>query len=270
MLKLQSERRMESSAAPCSADPLADEIRALLTSHHPVSDARFDELLPPRPRLRSPHYWSSVEVAQTASRWLAEAGATRVLDVGSGVGKFCTIASLSSSRRVWGVELRPDLILASRKLAQRLSAEVVILEEPLQSLQAERFDGFYFFNPFAEHLSDPIERYDEHFPGSVEGFLRDVRTVERWLRSAPVGAAMVSYNGLGGRIPFSWTMEKSMVLGGDHLRLWLKRGIDDSSDAHIEVNEHVITASGLAAMVRDSDLRLRSHSLAARLAAGEG
>jgi SAM-dependent methyltransferase len=260
---------MESTHAPSAPDLLAEEIRAKLISHVPVLDGRFDELLPPRPRLRSIHYWSSVEVAQTASRWLTAAGATRVLDVGSGVGKFCAIASLTSSRRVWGVELRPDLILASRKLAQRLSAEVVILEDPLDQLQAGQFDGFYFFNPFAEHLSELHERYDEHFPGSVEGFLRDVRTVERWLRAAPPGSAMVSYNGLGGRIPLSWTVEKSMVLGGDHLRLWIKRGIDDSNDALIEVSDYIVPASGLARMARSGDPRVKSDTLLARLAAGE-
>jgi SAM-dependent methyltransferase len=258
---------MESARAPAAPDPLAEEIKAKLASQLPVTDARFDELLPARPRLRSAHYWSSVEVAQTASRWLTAAGAMRVLDVGSGVGKFCAIASLSSGRRVWGVELRPDLILASRQLAQRLSAEVVILEDPLEALDAARFDGFYFFNPFAEHLAEPHERYDERFPGSVDAFLRDVRTVERWLRAAPVGSAMVSYNGLGGRIPLSWMVEKSMVLGGDHLRLWIKRGSDDSKDALIEVNEHIVPASKLARLARSGEAR--GHSLVARLAAGE-
>lgn len=260
---------MESAPAPAGPDPLAEEIRAALTARRPVTDARFDELLPARPRLRSAHYWSSVQVAQTAAAWLTGAGATRVLDVGSGVGKFCAIASLSSGRRVWGVEVRPDLIFASRKLAQRLSAEVVILESPLEALDTARFDGFYFFNPFAEHLAEPHERYDDHFPGSVDGFLRDVRTVERWLRAAPPGSAMVSYNGLGGRIPLSWTVEQSMVLGGDHLRLWIKRGCDDSTDALIEVNEHIVPASRLASLARSGDASSRAHGLVARLAAGE-
>ncbi|MDP1824094.1 MAG: class I SAM-dependent methyltransferase [Archangium sp.] len=246
-------------------DPLAEEIRTRLTSRQPVSDEQFDQLLPVRPRIRSASYWSSVEVAQTASRWLTEAGAQRVLDVGSGVGKFCSIAALSSSRRVWGVELRPDLALAARQLAQRLGAEVVILDGTLESVDPGRFDAFYFFNPFAEHLAEVHERYDERFPASVDGFINDVRIVERWLRAAPIGTAMVSYNGLGGRIPLSWVVEKSDLVNGDHLRLWVKRGLDDSNDAIIEVNEYLLPASRLASLIHGGDPRVKGNSLVARL-----
>ena len=251
-----------------ASDQVLEEIRQALTAHRPVPDSHFDSLLPTRPRLRSASFWSSVEVAQTASRWLTEAGALRVLDVGSCVGKFCTIAALSSSHRVWGLELRQDLALASRHLAQKLSAEVVILDEPLDTLDVRRFDGFYFFNPFAEHLMEPWERYDEHFPGSPDGFLRDVSTVERWLRAAPLGTAMVTYNGLGGRIPLSWMVQKSATVDGDPLRLWIKRGTDDGSDAIIEINEHLVSARQLATLMRRKDPRVQGSSLVARLVAG--
>lgn len=251
-----------------ASDRLVEEIRQALAEHRPVPDFHFDSLLPTRPRVRSASFWSSVEVAQTASRWLTEAGALRVLDVGSGVGKFCTIASLSSSHRVWGMELRQDLALASRHLAQKLSAEVVILDEPLHTIDVRRFDGFYFFNPFAEHLMEPWERYDEQFPGSPDGFLRDVRTVERWLRAAPLGTAMVTYNGLGGRIPLSWMVQKSATVDGDPLRLWIKRGTDEGSDAIIEIDEHLVSTRQLAALIHLKDPRVRGSSLVARLIAG--
>lgn len=245
--------------------PSPAQISDLLRAHRPVPDAVFDELLSPSPRVRSSSYWSSVEVAQTASRWLTAAGAMRLLDVGSGVGKFCSIASLSSAHRVWGVELRENLVKESRTLAQRLGAEVVILEGSLDTIDARNFDSFYFFNPFAEHLAEDHERYDANFPGSVDGYLHDVKTVERWLRAAPLGTAMVTYNGLGGRIPLAWMVEKSMELGGDQLRLWIKRGTDDSKDAIIEVNEHLIPSASLAAMVKVRDPRLKGNSLICRL-----
>lgn len=249
---------MDSAALPA-------RIRDLLRSHQPVSDAMFDELLSPSPRVRSSSYWSSVEVAQTASRWLTAAGALRLLDVGSGVGKFCTVASLTSAHRVWGVELRENLVKESRTLAQKLGAEVVILDGGLDAVDSRQFDSFYFFNPFAEHLAEDHEKYDTHFPASVDGYLHDVKIVEQWLRAAPQGSAMVTYNGLGGRIPLSWMVQKSMVLGGDHLRLWIKRGTDDSRDALIEVNEHLISSRSLAAMVKVRDPRLKGNSLICRL-----
>lgn len=260
--------RPSPAPAPPEPDLLAEELRASLTAHRPVADFHFDFLLPPRPRIRSASFWSAVEVAQQASRWLTLAGAQRVLDVGSGVGKFCTIAALTSERTVWGLEQRPELVAISRRLAQRLGAPVEIIEETLESVDVSHFDGLYFFNPFAEHLMEPFERYDDHFPGSPEGFLRDVCTVERWLRAAPQGTAMVTYNGLGGRIPLSWKVQKSTVVGGDHLRLWLKQGFDDGSDALIELNEHLVSARQLAGLIRGKDPRVRGNPLVARLVAG--
>lgn len=254
-----------SSAAGDPRNGLARQIRERLVAHGEVPDSLFDELLSAGPRLRSSRYWSRVEVAQTASRWLTGAGALRVLDVGSGVGKFCAIASLTSGHRVWGVELRGGLALESRTLAQRLGAEVVILDGTLETVDPRRFDGFYFFNPFAEHLFHADEQYDDRFPASVEGFLQDVQLVERWLRAAPLGSAMVTYNGLGGRIPLSWMVEKSTELCGDQLRLWVKRGTDDSADAVIEVDEHLFSASRLASLVRAGDSRLQGNSLLYRL-----
>lgn len=259
---------MESQSPP-PRDPvagLAGQIRERLVAHRPVPDSLFDELLSPSPRLLSSRYWTKVEVAQTASRWLTEAGALRLLDVGSGVGKFCAIAALTSSHRVWGVELRGGLALESRQLAQRLGAEVVILDGTLEAVDPRRFDSFYFFNPFAEHLFELADQYDDRFPGSVDGFLRDVKLVERWLRAAPLGSAMATYNGLGGRIPLSWKLEKSMELGGDELRLWIKRGADgDSTDAHIEVNDEEFLASRLPALIAAGDPRLQENSLLYRL-----
>jgi hypothetical protein len=77
---------------------------------------------------------------------------------------------------------------------------------------------------------------------------------------------MVTYNGLGGRIPLSWMVQKSMVLGGDQLRLWIKRGADDeSTDAIIEVNEHLISASRLAGLVRRGDRTLKENGVLSRL-----
>jgi len=200
----------------------ARRIAAELRAGRAVKDLVFDALLPERPRAKSPRFWSSVQVARTAARWLAAAGVERVLDVGAGVGKFCAVASLTVGHRVWGLERRGALVYEARKLAQRLEAEVVMLEGTLAAVEPSRFDGFYFFNPFGEYVADDDGRFDEDFPRSVDGYIDDARTVERWLRRLPPGACMVTYNGIGTRIPMSWKVERSTQLEGDTLRLWRK------------------------------------------------
>lgn len=220
-------------------------ISALLRKREPVSDEAFDTLLTELPRKKSRTYWSSVEAAQTASRLLRDAGATRVLDAGSGVGKFCVIASLDSDHRVWGIERRGELVFESRRLAQALGAEVVITEGTLDKVDPGEFDGFYFFNPFGEYVAADEDRYDLSSPRSFDAYIRDARLVERWLRNAAPGTAMVTYNGLGGRIPESYRVRHTTHVRDDTMRLWVKEKPDDSREAYIEIEEELITASEL-------------------------
>jgi SAM-dependent methyltransferase len=235
-----------------------------------VEDGYFDRLLSEAMRDKSASFWSSVSVAQTAAKWLAEAGCTRVLDVGAGVGKFCAVASLTTGRRFWGLEQRGALVFEARKLAQALTAEVVMVEGGLSVIEPHRFDGFYFYNPFAEHIADKYERLDDSLVCSADDYLRDARTVERWLRAARVGTAMVTYNGLGGRIPCSWKSEREQRLRGNLLRLWVKRGEDVSNDAFIEVEDRLVSAGLLAQLVKQSPRMSMEDALVARLVEPEG
>ena len=218
----------------------------LLRSRQAVSDEAFDSLLSQLPREKSRTYWSSVEAAQTAARLLRDAGATRVLDAGSGAGKFCTIASLDFGRRVWGVERRDALVLESRRLARTLGADVVIIEGTLDQVDVRSFDGFYFFNPFGEYVADDEDRYDLNAPRSFDAYIRDARLVERWLRAAPVGTARVTYNGLGGRIPVSYQAAFTTQIRNDTMRLWVKESPDVSLDAYIEIEGELVLASEMA------------------------
>ncbi len=224
---------------------LAEHLADALRRGDVVHDAEFDALLSLHPRQKSSAFWSAIEVAQTASRWFTEAGATRVLDVGAGVGKACAVMALTSGHRVWGLEQRGALVFEARKLAQQLGAEVVMVEGQLDAIDPFRFDGFYFFNPFAEHIADKYELYDAGIVPSVDTYLRDARTVERWLREASLGTAMVTYNGLGGRIPSSWVCRKKERLAGNVLRLWVKEREVSDREAFVEVQDLLITASML-------------------------
>lgn len=217
-------------------------IARVLGAGRPIADDDFDALLSETPRGRSPRFWSSVRACQAASRLLQEAGAHRVLDVGSGVGKFCVIAALSLHRRVWGLERRSDLVAESRQLAKSLDADVQIIEGTLESVDSLAFDGFYFFNPFGEYLAVDADRYDQRAPRSLEQHVSDAYTVERWLRAAPVGACLVTYNGLGGRIPTSYQVRKSSLIHDGVLRLWVKDAPEVDDDVLLEFEDGVFTA----------------------------
>lgn len=219
-----------------------------------VSDAAFDALLPTPLRRGSLTWWTPVQVALTAAGWLAEAGAQRVIDVGAGLGKFCAIAALRTQRAVVGVEHRAPLVAAGQALASALRAEVELVQGGLEAVQPQRFDAFYFYNPFAENLCEGDERFDTQVPLSFERYLADVNRVEGWLRACPVGTVMVTYNGLGGRIPLSWSVKREQPLGVDRLRLWVKGARDaaaDDDEALIEVDAELVTTRRLKQLMRE-------------------
>lgn len=248
-------------------EALAEHLADALRKGEVVPDSEFDTLLSPHPRKKSGGFWSAVEVAQTASRWFSEAGATRVLDVGAGVGKACTVMALTSGHRVWGLEQRGVLVFEARKLAQKLGAEVVMVEGQLDAVDPFKFDGFYFFNPFAEHIADKYDLYDANIVPSIDTYLKDARKVERWLREASLGTAMVTYNGLGGRIPSSWVCQKKERLAGNVLRLWVKEREASDREAFVEVQDLLITASMLQRLVKEHPQSPLEDLLVSRLVA---
>lgn len=231
------------SKFPISAALLAANLR----TRAPVTDDAFDSFLSEHAEHHSRTFWTPVHVAQAAARLFREAGATRVLDVGSGVGKFATILSLDSGHRVWGVEQRGPLVYESRLLAQRLEAEVVIIEGALCDVDPRPFDGFYFFNPLAEQLAEEKDCYDLAGERTLDAYLRDAQCIERWLNEVPVGTALVTYNGLGGRIPTSFLAKRTLQVQGNVMRLWVKVR-EHASDAFLDIEDLLLTASYLRQM----------------------
>ncbi len=229
--------------------PLA---RALLDGE-PVSDDAFDALLSVRSQLLSSGFWSPVAAARRAAELFQQGGATRVLDVGAGAGKFCVVAALVLGRRVWGIERREALVHEGRALAAALDADVELLHGTLVDVDPARFDGFYFFNPFGEYVADDADRYDEDFPRSFDAYVRDARRVERWLRAAPVGTVLVTHHGLGGRIPASYVVRHAEPLGRAVMRLWVKERADVDDAAWFELEDELIDAAALRELAKSPD-----------------
>lgn len=224
------------------------ELSAALAARAPAPDEAFDALLSARARFKSSAQWSKVAVAQRAAAWLDEAGATRLLDVGAGLGKFCIVASLWSGRRVTGVEQRPHLVEEGRALATALGADVELRVGDLSEVEPTGFDALYFYNPFAEHVAVEQDRYDDTVALSEERYLKHARVVERWLRALPVGAHFVSYNGVGTRIPVAWEVTAQETVAGSLLRRWRKVRRDVDDEAVLEVGEQLVPCRALLAL----------------------
>jgi SAM-dependent methyltransferase len=226
-----------------------------------LDDEAFDALLPAPAQQKSREHWTPLYVASLAAARLAEHGAKRVLDVGSGAGKFCLIAAALHPQIEWvGVDRRAWLVAGATKLGARLGLTNVrflcgdAFEQPWRE-----FDGFYFFNPFSENLSRPDAWLDRSVELSEERFQVELRRVELALDTLAPGALLVTYHGIGGPIPSSYEILGDEPAGTNRLRTWRKTAVRDGKWVHVETDEGVFctTRKQLEAVLAAARARAR-------------
>jgi hypothetical protein len=188
-----------------------------------VADVEFDAIYPDWVRKLSEHHWTPIEVCTRAAELLAVDEQATILDVGSGAGKFCLIGAASTGATFVGVEQRPRLVELSNELAQAADLpNAEFLDGNAMSLDWGRFDGFYFFNPFYEHIIDYQPRIDGPIVVSPHLFTDYVVTTCVKLFAAKPGARVVSYHGFGGPMPLGFRRILREPAGSEHLELWEK------------------------------------------------
>ena len=189
-----------------------------------VSDPEFDLLLPPELRRAGEDHWTPAETAQRAAQLLTEHGATRVLDVGSGVGKFCIIGALTTGASFTGVEQRPHLVAAGRELVRRHAIpRVRFIHGKMEDLDWAEYDGLYFFNPFHEHLTRPSQAVDQSIELSQQLHAFYTRVVYDKLERLAPGVPVATYHGIGAPLPDDFELMCREPSGSLVLDLWVKR-----------------------------------------------
>jgi SAM-dependent methyltransferase len=198
-----------------------EEIRAALRRGDRVDDRAFDAVYPLFARQISPVFWTPVEDTLRALKLLGLAPGARVLDVGSGVGKFCIVAAAATDARVYGVEHRPRLVDIAERAAAKLRIEVSFIRGTLEQCEPSGVDAMYFFNPFLENLCPFLEWIDGTVELSAARFARDIATARRFMKAARVGAKVVTFCGFGGEMPRGYERRFSET-GSRPLELWVK------------------------------------------------
>lgn len=208
------------------------EIAEDLRGGRKVTDFRFDQVYPPMIRKLSQIHWTPVEVAIRAAELLVSNRQTRVLDVGSGCGKFCAVAALSSSAHFIGIEQRPHLLATAKKAAAELGAsQVSFIPGNMADLDWSFFDAFYLFNPFYENILKAI-RIDETVAFNRDKFSRYVEIVRTKLRNAKIGTRVATYHGFGGEMPIGYRRIKKEPIGTSYLELWVKTSVGLAIRSH--------------------------------------
>jgi SAM-dependent methyltransferase len=206
-----------------------------------TEDATFDAVYPPEVRAVSRRFWTPVAVGRRAAQLFRGAGIRRVLDVGSGVGKFALVAAAEARELVLvGVEQRRALVEVARAAQSQLGiADVRFQVGDVTEIPWEAFEGLYFFNPLEENLFTDGGQLDDSVELSEKRFFRDMLRFEAALRSAPLGMTVVTYHGTSARMPDCYELTDKERAGSDWLRLWVKTREGSGGFIH-EVGDRIV------------------------------
>jgi Methyltransferase domain len=191
-----------------------------LKSNKKVSDSAFDTIFSNELKEVAEIHFSPIVVAKKAAQYLVQKKGDRILDIGSGAGKFCMIGSVFTDGFFSGVEQREHLHDLAIRLSETLDlTNLNFLNANILDISFQDFDGFYCFNPFYENIN-PTGKMDDFIElkrGLYDEYSLYVKTQ---LDSKPIGTKLVTYFSYLTEIPDSYRLQFSDFEG--KLKMWEK------------------------------------------------
>lgn len=183
-------------------------------------DTAFDDLYPDHIRQLSAMHWTPVDIARKSGNFLSIPGA-RVLDIGSGVGKFCIAAGFFHPETTfYGIEQREELYTFAEITRDELNlSNVHFIHGNLTELDFSGFDHFYFYNPFFENI-EPDSRIDYAVKTSFALYHRYSRLVYEMLDKKPSETRLVTFHATESQVPQAYQLVNSSH--SRVLKMWIK------------------------------------------------
>lgn len=183
-------------------------------------DHIFDDLYPEHIQALSPMHWTSVDIAKKAGEFLSIPNA-KVLDIGSGVGKFCLVAGFFHPETAfYGIEQRSELFTFAEIAREEIDLpNVNFMHGNLIELDFDDYDHFYFYNPFYENI-EPDSRIDYAVKTSFELYDRYSRFVYEMLDKKPAETRLVTFHGADSQVPPSYQLVSNSY--SRFLKMWIK------------------------------------------------
>ena len=176
-------------------------------------------MIPDDLRHLSSMHWTPAKVAVRAASLLCASHSTRILDVGSGVGKVCSIGALSTPGLWCGVEQHAPLVSTATQLARALGVaeRTRFIQADVFAIDWNEYDALYFYNPFELALFDA--------PATEPSSTVQIARVQQRLAALPNCTRVVTFHGFGGVMPATFDLlyhERIPGVGLD-LALWVQR-----------------------------------------------
>jgi SAM-dependent methyltransferase len=185
------------------------------------SDEQFHHLYPLAMQQLARRHWTSLAIAQKVVQFLTPSPGVKVLDIGSGVGKFClTGAYQEPTCHFFGIEQREDLIGHANTARSILGLQNVhFIHGNFTHLDFNQYDHFYFYNSFYEHLTD-TDKIDNNITFSTALYSYYNRYLYKKLDAMPAGTRLATFHTLEDRVPPGYCQAESHV--GTLLKFWIK------------------------------------------------
>ncbi|MGE5107104.1 MAG: class I SAM-dependent methyltransferase [Sphingobacteriales bacterium] len=166
------------------------------------TDEQFNQLYPPAIQILAKRHWTPLSVARKAANFLAAENNARILDIGSGAGKFCLAAAYSKPNAFYfGVEQRESLIIYAERAKEILRLQnVSFIHGNFTQLNFKHYDHFYFYNSFYENLAG-TEKIDDSIDYSCELFNYYNHYLYKQLEQKPAGTRLATFHSLEDEVP---------------------------------------------------------------------
>ncbi len=191
-----------------------------INSNINIEDSEFDSIFTEEVLVESELNYTPFMVSKIAATYLADKIGVKILDVGSGAGKFCMIGSSCTNASYTGVEQRESLYNEANRIALLYHLpNIEFIHSNITNIDFKEYDAFYFYNSFFENIC-MIDNIDYEVHLSHELYDKYSFYVKAQLDGMPIGTKLVTYFSYLREVPDSYQLKYSDFEG--KLKMWEK------------------------------------------------
>ncbi len=185
------------------------------------SDAELNKVYPEYVQKLSRRHWTPLLIAMESAQFLANNEEVAILDIGSGVGKFCIAGGYFHPRSSFvGVEQREQLVQLANETRDLIGLHnVKFMCSNFTQVDFDQYDHFYFYNSFYENLTG-TDKIDDSIDYSAELYNYYTRYLFKQLDKKPAGTRLVTYHSLEDEVPPGYHVVNSSR--HETLKFWVK------------------------------------------------
>ena len=186
-----------------------------------IDDEKFHSLYPPHIQKLADRHWTPLQVVKYAAEFLVPEDGAKVLDIGSGAGKFCLAAShYKPNGLFYGIEQRKDLLDCAVETEYKLNLNnLSFIHGNFTQIEFKQFDHFYFYNSFHENIEGTAKiDYKIEYSLSLYNYYNSYLFTQ--LEKMPMGTRVATYHTWENQMPPAYYIIKTQY--DKLLKFWIK------------------------------------------------